>query len=74
MVVFIKTKEILFITILFTFIQSLLALNQLEFIHLVGNKIIFKNNNDVLRGSLYFTGDFEGFIEECVDCGGTKDM
>jgi 2',3'-cyclic-nucleotide 2'-phosphodiesterase (5'-nucleotidase family) len=45
-------------------------MNQFEIIHFYHKKIIFKNKNNFLKGNIFFTGDLEGFKEECVDCQG----
>jgi len=65
-----KILLIALLIIVFTFIQTFLIMNQFEIIHFYHKKIIFKNKDNFLKGDIFFTGDLEGFKEECVDCQG----
>jgi len=61
-------------SLIFVFVisQTLLFLNKFEIVHIYNKKIIFGSNNNFLEGDMFFSGDLEGLIEECVDCQGNK--
>jgi len=59
---------------IFIFVQLILFGNQFELFHKIDNKLILGNKNNFIKGSVFFTGNFLGYFEECIDCGGTSNL
>lgn len=48
--------------------QAFLLASRFEIINFVNNRVLFKKTTELIRGSIFFTGELNGIVSECADC------